>query len=832
MYTLQDIFLTFKNRDKVCFVYRTDVRRYHITYRDFYLSAVRLATYLKRQGVKKEDRVAVWAPNSPLWAQVFWACVYIGAVVVPIDFISGRQRADVILKSARPKVLFQSRFKPDRFRRDDILLENLSVQLVEIENIEELLSDADEGAVEKVADTDLVELVYTSGTTGNPKGVQLTHKNLIANIDQIKKHIYLDENYNFLSVLPLSHMFEQMGGFLVPLSVGAKIVYLQTLKPSALMSAFAQEDIYAVMIVPRLLQALGRSIKLKFSKPVLQNVFYFLRSISRKSPFDKRKKLFFFVHKKFGRNFKFFVSGGAALDEGTAHLWQDLGFKIIEGYGLSETSPVLTANPEDKPKIKSAGVPLEGVDIKIAGDGEILVKGDNVFTGYWENEQASRDAFTDDGYFKTGDIGEFDSDGYLYIKGRKKEVIVLPSGVNVYPDDIEEVLVRQQGVKECCVVGIDRGDGEEVCAVIVLEKGLKEEDAEKIIQETNKYLDTSSQITSFYIYPEAELPKTPTLKVRKFIVKQKITQKQSDASHAGDRLYEIIARVAGTSPDKISEDTCLYRDLHLSSIERLELINILEQEYRMDINEEDIDQTTTVGRLREIVELRRKLSSGIRFRFWTNSRVVKILRKYLGDKFHSFILSLFIDLHVKGLDKIKNLPQPVIFISNHLSYFDQPVILKSMPVDIRLNTATAAREEFFFPQTKNIIVKILTRFAYEYATVWGNVFMLPQVRGFRKSLQYMGKLADEGINILIFPEGERSRTGELLSFMPGLGLMVKELKIPVVPIRIRGLEKVFPRGAKWPKKGEVEVVYGDIMYFDKESPDDIVKICREKIEKM
>ena len=832
MHTLQDIFLTFKGSDKVCFVYRTDVRRHEITYRDFYLSVVRLATYLKRRGVEKGDRVAVWAPNSPLWAQVFWACVYIGAVVVPIDFISGRPRADVILKSARPKVLFQSRFKPDRFRRDDILLDNLSVQLVEIESIEELLPDADEGAGEKVADTDLVELVYTSGTTGNPKGVQLTHKNLTANIDQIKKHIYIDENYNFLSVLPLSHMFEQMGGFLVPLSVGAKIVYLQTLKPSALMSAFAQEDIYAVMIVPRLLQALGRSIKFKFSKPVLQNVFYFLRSISRKFPFDKRKKLFFFVHKKFGRNFKFFVSGGAALDEETAHLWQDLGFKIIEGYGLSETSPVLTANPEDKPKIKSAGIPLEGVDIKIADDGEILVKGDNVFTGYWENEQASRDAFTDDGYFKTGDIGEFDSEGYLYIKGRKKEIIVLPSGVNVYPDDIEEVLVRQQGVKECCVIGLDRGDGEEVCSVLVLEKGLKEEDAEKIIQETNKYLDTSSQITSFYIYPEAELPKTPTLKVRKFIVKQKITQKQSDASHTGDRLYEIIARVAGVSPDKISEDTCLYKDLHLSSIERLELINILEQEYRMDINEEDIDQTTTVGRLREIVELRRKLSSGIKLRFWTNGRVVKILRKYLGDKFHSFILSLFIDLQVKGLDKIKNLPQPVIFISNHLSYLDQPVILKSMPVDIRLNTATAAREEFFFPQTKNIIVKALTRLAYEYATVWGNVFMLPQVRGFRKSLQYMGKLADEGINILIFPEGERSRTGKLLPFMPGLGLIVKELKIPVVPIRIRGLEKVFPRGAKWPRKGQVEVVYGDVMYFGKESPDDIVKICREKIEKM
>ncbi len=830
---LTDIFESFRDNDNVCFIYRTEIRRFVVKYGEFYEQCLKLAGYLKDNGISKGDRVCIWAPNSPYWARVYWALVQIGAIVVPIDFISDRKRAETIIKSSNPKMIFQSVYKTERYSQDELdeMVDNC--MCVDIEDVDKITAQTDVYKnQEDISSEDIVEIVYTSGTTGNPKGVVLKHKNLVANIKQIKNHIHVDKGFVFLSVLPLSHMFEQTGGFLIPLSCGGRIVYLQTLKPSAIVSAFKDEDIWTVMMVPRLLQALADSIRRKFDRPVLKNIFYGLMKLSKKISFEKRKKLFSFIHRKFGKNLKYFISGGASLDRNTAEFWNFLGFKIIEGYGLSETSPVLTANPESRIKIKSAGVPLEDINIRIEKDGEIVVSGPNVFDGYWENDTATKESFTEDGYFKTGDIGYFDDDGYLYIKGRKKEMIVLPSGINVYPDDIEAVAVKDERVKECCVVGINSDGGEQVHAVFVIDDKYKDHISD-IVKKINKSLSPAEQIISYSVYDKPELPKTPTLKVRRFLVKREIESKSSEKSSTGeDKLYRIVASALKISVDSISEDSSLYTDLHMSSIDRITLVNILEQEYRVDIDEDSINQNTRISDIRMIVEKKKKYFSRTKFRYWTNSSLLRLMRKNIFFRFHNFVLSFFVRLKVTGVEKLKNIDQPVIFISNHLSYIDFGVIVKSMPNSLSVNMSTAAREEFFFPNSNRKWVNLLARLAYEYSTIVSNVFMLPQRRGFRKSLQYMGKLADGGINILIFPEGERSRTGQLLPFMPGIGLIVKELKIPVVPIKIKGLEKVFPRGAKWPKKGDVEVVYGDMMDVSGCSQEEIVRICEEKIKSL
>ena len=308
-----------------------------------------------------------------------------------------------------------------------------------------------------------------SPVTGNPKGVILSHKNLVANLTQINRQIpIITPEFTFLSLLPLSHMFEQMGGFFTPLYRGAAVVYLRTLKPSAIMACLGEEDIYAIMSVPRLMQLLKTTIERELEEKHLSGLFRSMMRLATRFPKGIRRILFFPVQSKFGRNFTVFVSGGAPLDPGGFNFWSSMGFTVLEGYGLTETSPVLCVNTMERQVAGAVGPPLPGVEVKIEGK-EVLARGDNVFPGYYENEQASRDAFTKDGWFRTGDLGEIGPDGWLVIKGREKELIVTGSGVNVYPDELEAVLNKIAGVKESCVIGIERGGGEEVHAVLLLD---------------------------------------------------------------------------------------------------------------------------------------------------------------------------------------------------------------------------------------------------------------------------------------------------------------------------------------------------------------------------
>jgi long-chain acyl-CoA synthetase len=413
-----------------------------------------MANLLEQKGVAPGDRVLVWGPNSSWWAIAWWGIIIRGAVAVPVDFMSDLARADSIRNLTNAKVVLQSRFKAERMTGPvSILLEDLQYLLEDTPPIGELASAAPE---------DLAQLIYTSGTTGNPKGVILTHKNLVANMTQINRQVpIITDRFNFLSLLPLSHMFEQMGGFFTPLYRGATIVYLGTLKPSAIMDALGEEDIYVIMSVPRLMQLLKTTIEREIEEKHLSGLFRSLSRFAARLPQGVRRILFFPVQQKFGRNFTVFVSGGAPLDPDVFRFWSSIGFTVLEGYGLTETSPVLCVNTMERQVAGAVGPPLPGVQVKIEGK-EVLVRGDNVFPGYYENEQATRDAFTQDGWFRTGDLGEIAPDGWVSIKGREKELIVTGSGVNVYPDELEAVLNKIAGVKESCVIGVDKV-GEKRC---------------------------------------------------------------------------------------------------------------------------------------------------------------------------------------------------------------------------------------------------------------------------------------------------------------------------------------------------------------------------------
>lgn len=824
MQTLIELFNTFKSRGpSIAFINRTGVRRLIFSYAELSQLSLKMARLLEDKGVAPGDRVLIWGPNSPWWAVAFWGTIIRGAIAVPVDFMSERGRAETIAGVTEARVILESRFKMERLNHvSSIFLEDLEYLLQEVEPFQDIA---------KPGPDDIAELIFTSGTTGNPKGVILTHANLMANLVQVDEHIpVVGPEFNFLSLLPLSHMFEQMGGFLTPLYNGSTIVYLRTLKPSAIMEAFGEEDIYAVIAVPRLLQLLKTSIERELDEKKLGNAFRFMMNKAETLSPALRKLVFYPVQRKFGSNFSLFVSGGAPLALDTFHFWQNLGFRVVEGYGLTECSPVLAANTIDRQVAGSVGMPLPGIEITLE-DNEILARGPNIFPGYYRNETATKEAFTADGRFRTGDMGELRPDGWLTIKGRAKELIVTGAGINVYPDEIEDLLNGTTGVRESCVIGLDRGGGEEVHAVLLLDGSGR--NPEEIVRQVNQRLDSLHQITGFTVWNEPEFPKTTTLKIKKFQVKDKLKKGQKSAGDSvGDRLTGLVARVTGADISEIREESRLVADLGLSSIARLELINYLEQEYRLDLEDSVIGPDTTVQDLRRIIDKREKIRQKNHFRFWTNSLPIRGLRMVWDAVFTYPLFRSMVTLEVRGAEKLQEIKGPVFFVSNHLSYIDQSAVMFALPREIRYNTATAAWEEFFFENYRNFAQKLWKRLAYEYATLLHNVFPLPQSSGFRKSFRFMGKLVDSGRNILIFPEGERSVDGRLLPFQRGLGIMVKELDIPVVPVKLVGLEKVLPRGATWPKRGKVTVIIGSPIYLSKEEPDRLVEIARSAVAKL
>jgi long-chain acyl-CoA synthetase len=824
METLADLFATFAPRgERTALVYRTGVRRLVYSYAWLGDVGLRTAAWLGTQGVGAGDRVVLWGPNSPWWGAAFWGCVARGAVVVPVDFMSGRDRAQTITRLTGARLVLQSRLKPERFPDGEA---------VYLEDLEYLLpAVAPQGSPHRPVAADIAELIYTSGTTGDPKGVILTHANLVANLAQVNTHIpVVVPEFTFLSLLPLSHMFEQMGGFLTPLAKGCSIVYPRTLKPSAIMESLAEEDVAVVIAVPRLLQLLRGAIERELEAKGLAGVFRRLRDVARSLTPERRRLLFLPVRRRFGRNFRLFVSGGAPLDPELFRFWSLLGFTVVEGYGLSECAPVLTANTMERQVPGAVGRPLPGVEVRLEG-GEVLVRGPNVFPGYYGNEAATRQAFTSGGWFRTGDLGELDSDGWLRIKGRAKELIVTGAGINVFPDEIEALFTGMAGVREACVIGLDRGAGEEVHAVLIPDGSGRV--AESIIREVNDRLDPLHQITGWSLWPEAEFPKTTTMKIRKFVVQERLKGERREGEwHAADRLTSLIARVTGAAPAEIDEHSLLVADLGLTSIGRLELVNMLEQEFRLDLDDAVIGPGTRVEDLRRVIERREKVTGARHYRFWTNSPPVRGIRR-LCDLLVNFpLLGLVATVEARGREHLAGLDGPVLFVANHTSYLDQPAIMRALPAKRRYWTATAAWAEFFFVNFKNPLQHLWKRFTYEYCTFAINVFPLPQSSGFRASLHFMGRLADSGVSILVFPEGERTRDGRLLPFRLGLGIMARELRLPLVPVRLDGLEYVLPRDARWPRRGAVTVTFGAPLTFTTESDEEIVSRARQAIESL
>jgi long-chain acyl-CoA synthetase len=358
---------------------------------------------------------------------------------------------------------------------------------------------------------DLAELVFTSGTTGSPKGVMLSQGNIASNAIAALKVVDIRKQDRLLSILPLSHMFEATIEVAI-FCAGASVVYARSLVPDTLLRLLNAQSITCMVLVPQALQLFLNGIEREVRRQKKERTWALLHRIAPRLPFAWRRRLFGSVHKRFGGHFRFFVSGGAYLPPNLGERWENMGFRVMQGYGTTECSPVVAVTPYPEHVQGTIGKPLPGVQVRIAEDGELLVHGPNVAQGYWKNPEVTETSFRD-GWYHTGDLGYQDERGLLYIKGRKKNLIVLANGLNVYPEDIENILLTNPAIKDAIVIGLTENNSEPtVHAVLLMDDPTL---AKTAVQQANKQLASHQQIRGFTVWPEADFPRTHTLKVKR-----------------------------------------------------------------------------------------------------------------------------------------------------------------------------------------------------------------------------------------------------------------------------------------------------------------------------
>ena len=772
------------------------------TYSRLWDESGQVATLLQRRGLTKGDQVILWGPNSPHWVLIFFGCLRAGVIVVPLDLRSAPDYVARVVSRTEPKLAFTSRFTPKGEA-------DLGIPEIAFEELEGAIAGLPEPEDVDIQRDDLAEIMFTSGTTGDPKGVMLTHRNLTANIEGVSQYISCEPSSRLLSILPLSHMYEQMGGLFVTLYYGASVTYPTSRQPTVLARTMRERKITIMLLVPQGLELLMNGIEREVARQGRDALWNKLLKIAERLPFRLRRRLFRRVHKQFGGKLDFIVSGGAALEPDLGRKWELLGVKIVQGYGATEASPVISNHTIEGRRHDSTGRPLPNVEVRISEAGEILVRGENVTPGYWRAPEETAKAFDGD-WYKTGDLGYFDDEGFLHIQGRMKDMIVLPSGQNVFPEDVQAVLTKHPRVKDATVVGLTRGSSVEVHAALILEDA---DAAQEAVAWTNGQLAEQQRIRGFTVWSDEDFPRTHTLKVKKQIVIDtilgKIQPEPPAATPAGGRpaagarsLLHIIAEVSKRDIVDIEDEAALGDDLELDSLGRVELLSAVEAELGVYMDEGQVGPETTVRQLVDLVEEGSKSPPMLSFPRWGMRWWCRMTRGALQRGVVFPFVALPYGLKVTGRERLDGITGPVLFASNHNLGLDNPLIIKAVPIEWRRRMAIAGAANLW----RNPVWWIMN-------PLLGNGFPLAKEGSVRPSLENMGKILDDGWSVLIYPEGELTVGGPIKPFMNGTGLVAVEGRIPVVPLRLHIHRLGSPSRFPFLRRGRVEVSFGEPLSF-------------------
>ncbi len=806
-------------------------RRFSSTYAQLAELSARCAHGFDQLGLEPGDRVLLWGNNSVEWVAAFFGCILRGIVAVPLDAAGSLELAQRVVAEVQPRLL----------TGDLALLQKLSpgIPTLGFADFAAGLPGPDYLPWPGLSRDTPLQIVFTSGTTGEPKGIVHTQGNVLASLDPLEKEIGKYLRYErfvhplrILHTLPLSHVFGQFMGLWVPPLLTAEVHYEDRLQAPRLVRLMHQERISVMAAVPRVLDLLRGHMEAEF--PGLSQAV----AAARGESIARRWWRFRALHRRLGWKFWAFVSGGAALPADLESFWTMAGFALVQGYGMTETTALVTLNHPFKIARGSIGKPLAGREVKIGQDGEILVRGDSIAAQVWRHGQMQA---REPGWLATGDLATRNAEGELIFAGRKSDVIVTSAGLNIYPQDLEAVLRGQPGLREALVVAYDSATGPTPVAVLIADANEDDDVLKLAVGKGNRELAAFQQIRYWLRWPQPEFPRTSTGKVLRRTVQSWAQQALASAGDAAgnlsDPLLDLLREVGATEREFTASDR-LAEDLHLDSLAMVQLQSALETRFGLELDDAAWGQVKTVGDLRSLLQkprpgvapaaahapigspVERPLSEvqtpviprqreRIVFPRWPWWPVVRLLRTAFLEVVLRPLLWLVLGPRIT---RPVLLAQPSLLIANHLTAFDVPVILYALSARDREHVAVAMSGQLLTgwrrgKAERHRMVALLTPIAYWLVTAFFNVFPLPRSAGLRQSFAHAGEALDQGYHVLVFPEGGRSRDGQLQSFEPGIGLLAQESQVPVQPIFIEGLR--LREGGKWPKRGEVAVRLGE-----------------------
>ena len=816
------------------------VRRYATTYAEMAEMAGRFSAELIRRGIVPGERVVLWGDNSAAWIAAFFGCMLRGVLAVPLDAAGSDDFAQRVAADVTPKLIVGD---ADRLKALATDIPTLTFAGFE----QSLPAQPDFSVDASVSEDTAFQIVFTSGTTSEPKGIVHTHRNVLASLRPIEAEIEKYRRYErlvhplrFLHTLPLSHVFGQFMGLWIPAVIGAELHFTDVIEPARMVHLTRRERISVLIAVPRMLTLLRSHLLGQF--PALKAELEAADSLS----IAKRWWRFRAIHRAFGWKFWALISGGASLPAELELFWNRLGFALIQGYGMTETTALVTLNHPFRIGRGTIGKALPGREVRLSESGELLVRGDMVAASTWQNGKLQKRS---EEWLATGDVAEQSETGDFRFLGRKGDAIVASSGLNIFPEDLEAAMLKQPGVRACAVEGCEFEAGAEpVCVVIFIGD---DPALQQAVSRANQSLAEFQQIRRVLRWPELAFPYTSTGKLLKRNVRdwacRELSRAKGEALPTGDGLRAIISSITGEEGPAGGDELRLSEDLHLDSLGRVQLASLIEQKTGVPLGDDEAAALKTLGDFRQRISspappveactpdgswqyaqasapptVHRDLApqatpqaSPHIYPRWPWSLPIRWLRVLFIETIMRPLIWIMLAPRVNRSVAPTRQAGPYLIIANHVTALDGALVLYALPRQIRDRVAIAMSGEMLRDFRQGRSYGIPGRFfgpiVYWLLSAMFNVFPLPRMQGFRESFAHAGEALDRGDSVLVFPEGTRSQTGQLGPFRQGIGLLAVQARVAVVPVVLQGLAQIREKDAKWFRSGVLGIRVGEVI---------------------
>ena len=825
--------------------YLYDRKRIAVTYGEQKISYADVIKYVNYYSefldITKGDRSALMMENRPESIFSFFSIWAKKGIAISLDAGYTVDQLAYVLGDSTPKYLFVSNKTKKVAEEANSKLNNI----IKIINVDELVLPAEykikKEEFENDSNDDVAVIVYTSGTTGNPKGVMITYENIKTNMEGVRAVDLVNETDVILAMLPYHHIMPLCFTLILPMYMGVPIVLLTEISSASLLKTLQENRVTVILGVPRVWEMLDKAIMIKINESSLAKFMF--KMAEKINSMAIRKILFSKVHKQFGGHIRLMVSGGAKIDKNILEDFRTMGFCAIQGYGMTETAPIIAFNVPGRERSDSAGEVIPNVEVKIADDGEILVKGKNVMKGYYNNEKATEEAFDKDGWFHTGDLGRMDGK-YLIIIGRKKEMIVLPNGKNIDPNDIENEIIKNTDlIKEIAITEYK----EQLLAIIYPD--FQQIEAKKIVnikdaikwEVIDKYNVTAPNYKKIHDIKivKKELPKTRIGKIRRFMLKDLIEDKDDVIEQKEEKKaivvppemkekFDIINKYIDERYHKaIDLDSHIELDLGFDSLDIVEFMNFLNETFGINLVEQDFVENKTISAIIKLVNekagkfvekvdknenLKKIIESDSDVKLPKDARYAKFLRVILGPFFRFYF-------KYKCIDKENIKDGAGIIVGNHQSYLDGFMVNNVF-------TTKEMNDNYYIATALHFKSKTM-----KYLANHGNIILVDANRNLKNTLQAAAKVLKNNKKLIIFPEGARTRDGQLHEFKKTFAILAKDLNVPIYPFVLKGAYEAFPYNKKFPKRNNVSVQFLERIEPNNKTVEELVEETKNNIAK-